>query len=67
MINDHCHDPVCSKFILFSNDAVAGVFNSLERAQENAAGRKNSFIEEWIGLRHISTYVLAGWIRTFHN
>ena len=46
MINDHCHDPVCSKFILFSNDAVAGVFNSLERAQENAAGRKNSFIEE---------------------
>lgn len=46
MNDDHYYGPVCSKFILFSNDAVAGVFNSLERAQENAARRKNSFIEE---------------------
>lgn len=67
MNNDHYYDPVCSKFILFNDGAVIGVFDSLGRAQENAGGRKNPSIQEWIGLRHISTYVLAGWIRTFHN
>lgn len=64
-MNDNFYfGPTCPKFILFNDGTVIGVFDSLGRAQENAGGRKNPSIQEWIGLRHISTYVLAGWVKT---